>query len=84
MRPQVELHIGVHRKGVITFLADASPIPVGSHESLIDGEAGLFADGALDRIQASFYFLLGHGDHIASIAVKELKAQVYRRADEIA
>lgn len=63
------------RKGVIAFLADTPPVTVRSHEPFIDSEAGLFADGAWDRVQATFHLLLGEGDHIESIATKELKWQ---------
>lgn len=51
------------REGVEAFLADAPPVTIGSHEPFVDGEAGLFADGALDRVQAPFYFLLSDRDH---------------------
>jgi hypothetical protein len=60
------------REGVEAFLADASPITVDSHEPFVDGEAGLFADGALDRVQAPFYFLLSDGDHKTKKAVPQL------------
>jgi hypothetical protein len=73
--PQIELHIGVDGKGVIAFLADAPPVTVCSHEPFVDSEAGLFADSAWDRVQATFHLLLGEGDHIESIATKELKWQ---------
>ena len=61
--PEIKLHIGMDRERVETFLADASPVTVGSHESFVNGKAGLFADGTLDRVQATFYFLLSDGDH---------------------
>lgn len=71
------------RKGVETFLADAPPVTVGSHEPLVDGEAGLFADGTLDRVQASFNFLLSDGDHVdASIAGGEMESQPPRQSPE--
>jgi hypothetical protein len=50
-------------EGVEAFLADAPPVTVGSHEPFVNGKAGLFTDGALDRIQAPFYFLLSDSDH---------------------
>ena len=56
--PEVELHVGIDRKRVEALLAEPSPISVRSHESFINGEAGLFADGAGDCVQAPFNFLL--------------------------
>ena len=61
LRPLVKFHIGMDREGVEAFLADAPPVTVGSHEPFIDGEAGLFAHGALDRVQAPFDFLRSPG-----------------------
>lgn len=61
--PEIKLHIGMDREGVEAFLADAPPVTIGSHEPFIDGKAGLFADSALDRVQAPFYFLLSDSDH---------------------
>ena len=64
------------REGVEAFLADAPPVTVGSHEPFVDREVGLFADGALDSVQATFYLLLSDGDHVeASIAGGEMKSQ---------
>ncbi len=83
--PKVELHVGVHWKGVETFPADAAPVAVRSHKSFIDGKVGLFAHGALDRIQSSLYFLLRQGDHMdVSIAGGEMKSQPVGCASEIA
>lgn len=74
--PQVELHVGIDWKGVVTLFADASPVAVCSHEPFVDSKAGLFADGALDCVQATFDFLLSDGNHVdASIAVWEMKSQ---------
>ena len=61
--PDIKLHIGIDGEGVEAFFADAPPVTVGSHEPFVDGKAGLFADGALDRVQAPFYFLLSDSDH---------------------
>ena len=59
----IELHIDIDRKGIEALLAETSPVPVSSLESLVDGKAGLFADGTGDRIQALFDFLLCEGNH---------------------
>ena len=64
------------REGIEALLADAPPVTIGSHEPFIDSEAGLFADGALDRVQPPFDFLLSDGDHVdASIAGGEMESQ---------
>lgn len=69
------------REGVEAFLADAPPVTIGSHEPFIDCEARLFADGARDRVQPPFNFLLSNSDHVdASIAGGEMESQPYRRA----
>lgn len=60
---KVELHVGIDWKRVEAFLADAPPVPVWSHKPFINGEVGLFADGALDCIEAPFHFLLRQGNH---------------------
>ena len=57
------------RKGVEAFLADAPPVAIGSHKPFVNGKAGLFANGALDRVQAPFYFLLSDRDHRTKEAV---------------
>ncbi len=81
--PEIKLHIGMDGEGVEAFLADAPPVTVGSHEPFVNGKTGLFADGALDRIQAPFYFLLSDGDHAdASIAGGEIESQPHRRPDK--
>jgi len=83
--PKVKFHVGMHRKGVETLLADAPPVTIWPHKSFIDGEVGPFAYGALDRIQSTFYFLLRQGDHMeASIAGGEMKSQPVGSAREIA
>lgn len=83
LRPQIELHVGIDRERVKAFLADASPVPVRSHKSFIDGEVGLFADGALDRVQPTFYFLLSNSHHVAvSIAGGEMESQLSRQSRE--
>jgi len=51
---EIEFHIGVNRKAVETFLADAPPFPVGVHESLVDPKAAAFTDGTLDRGKPGF------------------------------
>lgn len=89
---EIKLHIGMDGEGVEAFLADAPPVTVGPHESFINGKTGLFADGALDRVQTSFYFLLSDGDHRtkksvsqltkSSIAGKEIKSQPSRQTRE--
>lgn len=61
--PDIKLHIGIDGEGVEAFFADAPPVTIGSHEPFVDGKAGLFADGALDRAQTPFYFLLSDSDH---------------------
>lgn len=61
---KVKFHVGVYWEGVEAFLADAAPVTIRPHKPFIDGEVGLFAHGALDRIQAPFDFLLGKGDHV--------------------
>lgn len=58
LRAKVKLHVGMYREGVEAFLADAAPVTVGPHKPFIDSEVGLFAHGALDRIQPPFHFLL--------------------------
>lgn len=78
---KVKFHVGMDREGVETLLADATPITVGSHEPFVDGEVGLFADGALDRVQAPFHFLLAERDHIFSIAGGVKKAQPPSRSE---
>lgn len=61
--PEIKLHIGMNREGVEAFLTDTPPVTVCSHEPFVNGKAGLFADGALDCVEAPFYFLLSDGDH---------------------
>lgn len=68
------------REGVEAFLADSPPVTIGSHEPFVDGEAGLFADGALDRIQAPLYLLLRKSDHVPSIAGGEMESQPPRQS----
>ena len=90
--PEIKLHIGMDGEGIKALLADASPVTVGSHEPFVNGKAGLFADGAVDRVQAPFYFLLSDGDHRtkktvsqltrSSIAGKEIESQLHRRPDK--
>lgn len=85
LRAKIKLHVGIDRKGVEAFLADAPPVTVWPHKPFIDGEVGLFAYRALDRIQAPFYFLLCQRDHVmASIAGGEMKSQPVGSAREIA
>lgn len=59
LRPQIEFHVGMDWEGVEALLADAPPVTVRPHKPFINGEVGLFADGALDCIQSPFHFLLG-------------------------
>ncbi len=90
--PDIKLHIGIDGEGVEAFFADAPPVTIGSHEPFVDGKAGLFADGALDRVQTPFYFLLSDSDHRMkkfvpqltrlSIAGREMESQPYRRPDK--
>lgn len=90
--PEIKLHISMDGKGIKAFLADATPVTIGSHEPFVDGKAGLFADGALDRGEAPFYFLLSDSDHRMkksvpqltrlSIAGGEMESQPYRRPDK--
>ena len=70
--PEIKLHISMDGKGIKAFLADATPVTIGSHEPFVDGKAGLFADGALDRAQTPFYFLLSDGDHRTKKSVSQL------------
>jgi hypothetical protein len=90
--PEIKLHIGIDRERVEAFLAEASPVTVGSHEPFVDGKTGLFADGALDCVQAPFYFLLSDGDHRtketvpllmrSSITGKEIESQLQGKPDK--
>ena len=90
--PEIKLHIGIDREGVEAFLADAPPVTVGSHGPFVNGKTGLFADGALDRAQAPFYFLLSDSDHRtketapqltrSSITGKEIESQPHRKPDK--
>ena len=64
---KIELHIGIDRKRIEALLADPPPVTVWPHKPFIDGEVGLFAHGALDRIQAPFDFLLRQGDHMGRV-----------------
>ena len=72
---KIEFHVRVDRKRVKTFLANGSPVPVSPHESFIDGKARLLADGAGNRVQPPFHFLLSERNHIGSIAGGEKKSQ---------
>lgn len=76
---QIKLHVGMDRKSVVAFLADAPPFTVRPHESFIDPEAGLFTNGAGYRAEAPFHFLLSDSDHVdASIAGGEMESQQRR------
>ena len=70
--PEIKLHIGIEGEGVEAFLADAPPVTVGSHGPFVNGKTGLFADGALDRVQTPFYFLLSDSDHRTKKSVPQL------------
>ena len=70
--PDIKLHIGIDGEGVETFFADAPPVTIGSHGPFVNGKIGLFADGALDRAQTPFYFLLSDGDHRTKKSVSQL------------
>lgn len=76
LRAQIKLHVGMDRKSVVAFLADASPFTVGPLDSFIDSEAGLFTNGAGYRAEAPFHFLLSNSDHVdTSIAGGEMESQ---------
>lgn len=76
LRAQIELHVGMDRKSVVAFFADAAPFTVRSLDSFIDPEAGLFANGAGYRAEAPFHFLLSESDHSdTSIAGGEMESQ---------
>ena len=64
------------RKSVVAFFADAAPFTVRPLDSFIDPEAGLFANGAGYRAEASFHFLLSESDHVDGIiAGGEMESQ---------
>lgn len=76
LRAQIELHVGMNRKSIVAFLADASPFTVRPLDSFIDPEAGLFANGAGYRAESPLHFLLSDSDHIpVSIAGGEMESQ---------
>ena len=60
---EIEFHVSMNREGVETLLTETSPVTIRPHKPLVDRKARLFADGAGDRIQASFDFLLGQCNH---------------------
>jgi hypothetical protein len=72
---EIELHVGMDGKRVEALLADAPPVAISSHESFIDAKARLLTDGAWDRVQPPFHFLLCERDHAWSIAGEEKKSQ---------
>jgi hypothetical protein len=73
---QIKLHVGMDRKSVVAFLADAAPFTVVPHEPFIDSETGRFTNGAGYRAKTPFYFLLSDSDHVdASIAGGEIESQ---------
>ena len=60
---EIELHVGVDRKRVEALLTEPSPVTIRPHKPFINGETRLFADGAGDRVQTSFDFLLSQRNH---------------------
>lgn len=63
LRAEVELHIGIDGKAVVASFADATPFPVGLHESLINAERAFFANGALDATETLFNLFDGWTAH---------------------
>ncbi len=63
LRAQIELHVGIDRERIKTFLAETTPVTVCAHEPFVDGKTRLFTDGAGHRAQAPFHFLLGQRNH---------------------
>ncbi len=57
LRAEIELHVGMHRKGVPAFQAGALPFAVRLHGSSIDHELTLLAHGTADGLQAGFDLL---------------------------
>lgn len=57
LRAEIEFHVGVDWKTVEAFLADTTPFAIRLHKSLIDPEAGSFANGASYACQPRFDFL---------------------------
>lgn len=63
LRALIEFHVRIHREAVVAAFADAPPFAVRLHESLVDTERTLLADGALDRAEPSFDLLNGWSSH---------------------
>jgi hypothetical protein len=60
---EIELHVRVDGKAVKAFLTNAPPFAVRLHESLIDAEAGLLADGTFRVAQPPFHLLYRRSTH---------------------